>query len=113
MKRVFRIMVLAGALLMALSAPSHAHGGWGWGLWPLGIGLGIGLGVASQPHYYYPYYSYPAPVGPMPGQQVYVPQQPASAYWYYCREAGGYYPYVRQCPTGWMKVVPSPPPPPQ
>jgi hypothetical protein len=32
-------------------------------------------------------------------------------YWYYCQNPQGYYPYVKQCPNGWMKVVPSPPPP--
>lgn len=28
--------------------------------------------------------------------------------WYYCGEANAYYLYVRQCPRGWSKVVPSP-----
>ncbi len=27
-------------------------------------------------------------------------------YWYYCRNPEGYYPYVEQCPGGWMTVVP-------
>ena len=53
--------------------------------------------------------------------QVYVPPPPAPSYsqqapaskynnwWYYCNKPTGYYPYVRQCPTGWQKVSPTPP----
>jgi len=29
-----------------------------------------------------------------------------SSYWYYCENPKGYYPYVKDCPYGWMKVVP-------
>ncbi|HUL00131.1 MAG TPA: hypothetical protein VLX29_04670 [Nitrospirota bacterium] len=32
-------------------------------------------------------------------------------YRYYCQESKTYYPYVKQCPGGWMKVVPTPTPP--
>ncbi len=32
------------------------------------------------------------------------PDQPV--YWYYCQNPVGYYPYVQQCPGGWMTVVP-------
>jgi len=74
--------------------------------------------------YYYPYavYSaYPAPVIVQRDPQVYVqqalpaqavptapePAQPQPAdYWYYCEDTRGYYPYVQQCPRGWMTVVP-------
>ncbi|MGC2063672.1 MAG: hypothetical protein WA610_11900 [Thermodesulfovibrionales bacterium] len=31
-------------------------------------------------------------------------------YWYYCRNPKGYYPYVKSCPDGWKKVLPTPPP---
>ncbi len=55
--------------------------------------------------------------GPPP---VYAPpvvvQQPApvytappATYWYYCPNPQGYYPYVQQCPPGWMTVVPPAP----
>lgn len=46
--------------------------------------------------------------------QVYVQQQPAppappaQSYWYYCADSKTYYPYVQQCPAGWLKVVPEP-----
>jgi len=116
MKKLIRISVIIVALLMACTTPSqargggHGHGGWGWGP-ALGLGLfGLGLWEISQPHYYY---SYPAPVVQQPIQEIYVqpaPQQPATnGYWYYCQSPEGYYPYVKQCPRGWMKVVPSPP----
>lgn len=39
--------------------------------------------------------------------QAYVQQnQQESDYWYYCQNPEGYYPYVKSCPGGWMKVVP-------
>jgi hypothetical protein len=46
-----------------------------------------------------------------PSPQTYIQQgQEAPAqYWYYCEEARAYYPYVRECPGGWMTVVPQPP----
>lgn len=34
--------------------------------------------------------------------------QPAAQFWYYCEAAGGYYPYVSACPSGW-KTVPATP----
>lgn len=100
---------------------SHRHHGhfstsiwfgptWGWGVWD-----------PFYYPYYYPYYRYPYPYGYSP--TVVVPQQPEeyisspeakeepTGYWYYCKEANGYYPYVKRCPGGWMKVVPYQPPP--
>lgn len=74
--------------------------------------------------YYYPYGAYApyaAPVVVQQDPQVYIQQAPAaqpappppdqaqpqtSQYWYYCEDARGYYPYVQQCPRGWMTVVP-------
>jgi hypothetical protein len=47
---------------------------------------------------------------------VYLQQEPhqeEQGYWYYCRDSQTYYPYVKECPTGWMKVVPAPSPPKQ
>ena len=31
-------------------------------------------------------------------------------HWFYCKESGGYYPYVRECPGGWQMVPATPPP---
>ena len=57
------------------------------------------------PYYYpyaygYPYYPYQPPVYNVP-EPTY--------YWYYCQDPQGYYPYVKSCPGGWMKVIPTPP----
>ena len=52
--------------------------------------------VIVEPQYYYgPSYAPPPPA-----------YAPPPRYWYYCREPEGYYPNVRSCPDGWMKVVP-------
>ena len=32
-------------------------------------------------------------------------------YWYYCKKSRTYYPYVKECPGGWQRVTPQPPPP--
>jgi hypothetical protein len=91
----------------------HGHGnsysarifigpGWGPGYW----------GPRAYP--YYPYYSYyPAPPVVVEQQpQGYVQQnETESDYWYYCQDPEGYYPYVKSCPGGWMKVVPDTDPP--
>lgn len=54
----------------------------------------------------------PAPVYQPP--EVYIqqppPAPPEQGYWYYCEGAKAYYPYVKECPGGWMKVLPQPTP---
>jgi hypothetical protein len=68
--------------------------------------------VYRGPGYYdsYDYYQ-PPPVMTQP-PRVYEQQVPApqggQAYWYYCQDPPGYYPYVSQCPGGWTKTAPSP-----
>jgi hypothetical protein len=66
------------------------------------------------PYYpYYPYY-YPAPaVVEQPPQEYAESGEQESDYWYYCQESQAYYPYVKSCPGGWMKVVPRTTPPQQ
>jgi hypothetical protein len=83
-------------------------GGFGWWGWP----------GWWRPYYTYsyPYYYYAAPpVVIQQGSTEYIQQDPsppsAPQYWYYCKEAGAYYPYVEDCPSGWMQVVPQPIPP--
>jgi len=68
------------------------------------------------------WYFYPGPVYPYPNPYVpplvvnsypVAPTAPGPAptdYWYYCRAAKGYYPYVATCPSGWEKVPATPPP---
>jgi hypothetical protein len=36
------------------------------------------------------------------------PQAQAANYWHYCRNPEGYYPYVKNCPDGWLQVAPQP-----
>jgi len=49
----------------------------------------------------------PPPVYVQPETQ----QEQRDQYWYYCQDPQGYYPYVKNCPGGWMKVVPDTTPP--
>ena len=68
-----------------------------------------------SPYYYYPYAAYPyyAPAPTVIAEQPALsdPGQGEENYWYYCENPQGYYPYVKSCPGGWMRVVPDPPPP--
>lgn len=96
--------------------------GLGFGFGGYGLGLGLGYGQGYGGYGFWPYYSYP-PAYPPPSAAmapavppVYVERQdvpqpqasPSSGYWYYCRAADGYYPYVKDCPDGWLQVSPSP-----
>jgi len=98
-------------------------GGHGGGHVSFGVMVGPYWGgpwYYPPPAYYYPPY-YPQVIVPTP--QVYIEQQAAPAappapaapvaaapanYWYYCATAKGYYPYVRECPGGWQRVLPQP-----
>ena len=111
----------------------HGHGG-GWGY---GVGLGLALGLPllwsgyyapypyPAPAYAYPApaYSYPAPAYAYPGsavapsgayaEQGYAQAAPAPAPapqqdWYFCAGSNAYYPYVRECPSGWQRVPSQP-----
>lgn len=109
----------------------HGHRGGarvGIGLY-LGPGyLGPGFGYPMyRPAYPYPYYypePYPAPaVIAVPTEPpVYIERgndgtgynrgadgQPPQGYWYRCNQPNGYYPYVSQCPGGWLQVPAQPP----
>ncbi len=92
------------------------------------VHFGVYVGPYWGPAWYYPppaRYYYPPYYAPViierQAPPVYVEQPvpapgPASAataapanWWYYCEGAGGYYPYVRECPGGWQRVSPQPP----
>ena len=101
------------------------------------VGVNFGVPFAPYPYYYRPYYApfyyepyyyppqyYPPVVVTLPAPPVYIeqgaqqqpapvrqaaPQQEPASWWYYCVEAQGYYPYVKQCPGGWQQVSPQPP----
>ena len=112
MNKTIYIAFAAIALLLVNSMPVLAwHGGhFGGGVW-----LGPGWVGPYYPYYpynpYYPYYAAPLVVIPQQPDAYVQPasQQEEQQYWYYCRNPEGYYPNVKKCPSGWMKVVPSPP----
>lgn len=85
------------------------YGGYGGGYGFGGYGYGFG-----NPFYYPPPYVYPQTVivptsPPVYTQQPQVqPAQPQTNYWYYCQDPEGYYPYVKNCPPGWLQVAPQP-----
>lgn len=123
------LVALALVLLpaWAFAAPKHPRRGgspppapapsihWDHGYWHhgwYGGRMGWWWVVGPSWHYYeYPFYPYwgsyssrvvvveqPAPTGP-----------PPTAYWYWCDEPKGYYPYVAQCAGGWTPVPATPP----
>jgi hypothetical protein len=126
MKTLTRIFIAAIVILLIGSSSEsiadgrggfRGHGGYerhgGVGIW-LGPGWGPGWWGPYYNPYYYPYYQEP-PVIIEQQPEIYVQPSPQSEqqpiYWYYCKNPQGYYPYVKQCPGGWMKVVPTPPTP--
>jgi hypothetical protein len=120
--------LLLGLLLAGMSGMSVAdrgHGGYG-GHANVGVGIvfnpfWFGSWYYPGPYYYPPYYAYspyyyPPMVTAPATPPVYIereagspPASQASAYWYYCADPQGYYPYVKECPGGWQAVAPQPP----
>ena len=111
----------------------HGHGGRGGAR--VGIGLYLGPGYLGpgfgypmyRPAYPYSYYypePYPAPAviavpteppvyiergNDTPGYSGGTTGQPPQGYWYRCNQPDGYYPYITQCPGGWLQVPAQPP----
>lgn len=129
-------VLVAAALLSALAFSGTAladrggghfggRGGWhpGHGIGHLGAFIGgtIVAGALLSPWYYpgpYNYASYPTIVEVAPPLPVVYVEQPraaqpvaadAGSWWYYCSESRAYYPYVRDCPSPWQRVAPTPP----
>jgi hypothetical protein len=79
-----------------------------WGPPHFGPPCGYGHPVVARP---WPPPVYCAPY-PLVAPPVYVQRgQEESDYWYYCDNPPGFYPYIKSCPGGWMKVVPETVPP--
>ena len=134
MKKMIAVVV-AGLFLVAAAATAQAAGrggggGRGGGFHGGGFhghhfhghnfrgrvvfGGGVWLGPYWGPYWYPPYYPYYYdayyPYEPVPAvaePQTYV-EQSGPTYWYYCEGAKAYYPYVRECPGGWLTVTPPP-----
>ncbi len=137
MRRSICIILMIIALVAANAVPVYAqgrgHGGGGHGdrgdwhgrssfsgsIW-IGPGWGgWGPWWGSYPYYpyypfYYPYYYSEPPIvmeERAPSYAEPAPQAEEEYYWYFCPDSGNYYPYVKQCPSGWLKVVPRQTPP--
>ena len=75
-----------------------------------GSGLLVASPVAADPS---PQATiYPVPVY-VPNPASYAQPQGGADYWAYCQDPQGYYPYVAQCPSGWLPVTPTSMPPPR
>jgi hypothetical protein len=132
-------MSASGAASAAWDGHGGGHGGGRWhGGARVGIYVGapIRFNYGYYPYSYYgapfygtPYYSsapaYYPPVQSAPmiyTERSDIPQinsheapinsaQVAQGdWWYFCADAKAYYPYVNQCPEGWLRVAPQSPP---
>jgi hypothetical protein len=100
MKSPMKVLLVAVALIAGCGSAwaDHRHGHFGVFIGP----------------YWGPWW-YPSPVIVERSTPVYVDPQPVvveavpgDSYWYFCRAANAYYPYVKECPAGWEKVLPKP-----
>jgi hypothetical protein len=105
-------VVLVLVLLIVSPTPSEARG---HVFFRFDVPLWVGPGYwGPGPRWGPPYYSYPAPPVIVQQPPVYIQQEPPAQqpyYWYYCPNPAGYHPYIKDCPTGWMQVVPPATPP--
>lgn len=128
MKKIFLATIIVLFLVPALflfPATSYARGdhwggGFAWGiLGGLTTGLILNQAFAPYPRYYYspPVYYYPAPYYQSAPVIIQSPPptyvQPQPQYWYWCESSRAYYPYVRECPSGWRAVNPQTSSPPR
>jgi hypothetical protein len=115
MKRTSKLLI---GIALAAAGVLGAGSAFAWHHGPrvvFGFNVGPYWGPYWGPPYYYPAPAYyPAPVvvsPPAPAQNVERSDQPLSTgYWYYSETSRGYYPYVKECPSGWKAVPPAPAP---
>ena len=105
---------ITAGLSRRLAARGLVSRGWHGGFW--GPRVYIGGPIWYPGPYAYPCYPvyappvYAPPVVEEPSPPAYVEPRSA-AYWYYCQDPPGYYPYVASCAGGWQQVAPQPSPP--
>src|SRR5262249_44455029 len=103
MSRTKAVFILIAALMLAASEPAWA---WRGASFRFGVVTGAPFFPCSSPSPPYYYQPYPIVVVP-PAPTTYVeqggPPPQAPSYWYYCAASRTYYPYVKECPGGWMR----------
>ena len=121
-KKLACVVLVAMVLLLGTALPGYARDGARFHRGFSGHRPFVGARVFIGPIWWgprfrwgppYPYYASP-PVIVQQAPRVYIqqePQPPQQAYWYYCPNPQGYYPYIQACPPGWMTVVPPSAPP--
>lgn len=79
----------------------HSHGGHGHFHSHVRVGgFFVAAPLVGSSYALYPYYS---SYGATVAEPVYYIEK-TDGYWYYCTEAGRYYPDVEQCPSPWVQV---------
>ena len=119
MKRLAHWKRLTAGLALAAAGALGAAPAYAWHHHHSRVVVGVGFGFGPYwgwpgPYYYPPAYYPPAVVyaqPPAPTHYVERADPPQAGYWYYCETSRGYYPYVKDCPSGWKAVPPAPPPP--
>lgn len=117
MRKLICGVLIAVALLLGSAALGEARGRRPHVGFHVLVGPGLWLGSHAfwGPHWWghpYPYVGPPVVIRQQAPIYVEPPLPvPEPYYWYYCRETQTYYPYVQQCPSDWMKVVPPAAPP--
>lgn len=92
---------IVASLLAATASSAAAHGR---------VHFGVQIGPYWGPWWAMPppiYYSQPIVVEPEPPIVIDQTIAPVN-YWYFCRPANTYYPYVKDCPAAWEKVPAKP-----
>ncbi len=127
MNKLNSITLIFTLLALFASSVVSAHGG--YNRFNFGINLGHYPGYYGysafgyqDPFFYPPVYSYPPTVIVPVTPPVVIPStppvytqkkttssmQPQTNYWHYCSDSDSYYPYVKECPGGWLQVAPKP-----
>jgi hypothetical protein len=111
-KFVLGISLIAGGIIGAPAWADHIHSR---------VVFGVNFGMPIAPWYHYPYSpvivapAYPhyvfgtrssAPVYIEKGDEISGLATRPLGYWYYCSDPQGYYPYIEECQTGWLTVLP-------